>query len=98
MGSMRGLLLSVINVTWAFTMSCDLEMFLIALPVSLLHSLRVKYLVAKGEALGESELPFIEGSCVPGTMQAVYPSQLSQRRPTLLMLILGEDRVGPSPG
>ena len=57
-------------------------MFLIALPVSLLHSLRVKYLVAKGEALGESELPFIEGSRVPGTMQAVYQSQLSQGRPT----------------
>ena len=42
--------------------------------------LRVKYLVAK-EALGESELPFIEGPCVPGAMQAVYQSQLSPGRP-----------------
>lgn len=76
-----GLLLSAINVTWAFTVSRALEMFLIALPVSLLHSLWVKYLVAKGEALGESELPFIEGPCVPGTIQGVYQSQLSQGGP-----------------
>lgn len=80
MRSEPGLLLSAINVTRAFTMSRDLEMFVIALPVCLLHSLRVKYLVAK-EALGESELPFIEGPCVPGAMQAVYQSQLSPGRP-----------------
>ena len=81
MGSMPGLLLSVINVTWAFTVSHDLEMFLIALSVSLLHSLRVKYLVARGEAFGASELPFIKGPCVPGTIQGVYQSQWSQGGP-----------------
>ena len=92
MGSMPGLLLSVINVTWAFTVSHDLEMFLIALPVSLLHSLRVKYLVARGEAFGASELPFIKGPCVPGTIQ-VFTKVSGARAAHLLMVILGEDGV-----